>query len=139
MDYKELLFKSINSDKYYTNTDLRMNRNYNFMLNNKELDEYLIFKEEYEMEDKIETSLLSWNTNKLYLYKSKELNSKINDYFEFFKNVDSELNMLLSIKPVSISIFIRMIMIIYITIKVSMRYYLELFVLNLKEHLKLKV
>ena len=39
MDYKELLYKSIESDKYYTNTDLRMNRNYNYILNNKELDE----------------------------------------------------------------------------------------------------
>ncbi len=39
MDYKELLIKSLESDKYYDNTDLRMNRNYNFMLNNKELDD----------------------------------------------------------------------------------------------------
>ena len=67
MDYKELLIKSLNSDKYYTNIDLRMNRNYGFMLNNKELEEYLCFKEEYELDDKIETSLISWNTNKLYI------------------------------------------------------------------------
>ena len=66
VDYKELLYKSIESDKYYTNTDLRMNRNYNYMLNNKELDEYLRFKEEYESNDKIDTSLLSWNSNKIY-------------------------------------------------------------------------
>ncbi|MBR6287737.1 MAG: Fic family protein [Acholeplasmatales bacterium] len=92
MDYKELLYKSIESDKYYTNTDLRMNRNYNYMLNNKELDEYLRFKEEYESNDKIDTSLLSWNSNKIYLYKSKELDSKINDYFEFFKNIGNDTN-----------------------------------------------
>ena len=92
MDYNELLNKSLNSDKYYNNTDLRMNRNYNFMLNNKELDEYLRFKEEYISNDKIDTSLLSWNTNKIYLYKSKELNSKINDYFEYFKNVGNDTN-----------------------------------------------
>lgn len=88
MDYKELLFKSLESDKYYDNIDLRMNRNYNFMLNNKELDEYLRFKEDYKSDLKIETSLLSWNSNKIYLYRSKELESKINDYFEFF-NIDN--------------------------------------------------
>ena len=86
MDYKELLIKSLESDKYYDNTDLRMNRNYNFMLNNKELDEYLRFKEDYKSDSKIETSLLSWNSKKIYLYKSKELESKINDYYNFFKN-----------------------------------------------------
>ena len=89
VDYKELLYKSIESDKYYTNTDLRMNRIYNYMLNNKELNEYLRFKEEYESNDKIDTSLLSWNSNKIYLYKSKELDSKISDYFEFFKIIKS--------------------------------------------------
>ena len=54
MDYKELLIKSLESDKYYDNTDLRINRNYNFMLNNKELDEYLRFKEDYKSDLKIE-------------------------------------------------------------------------------------
>ena len=73
MDYKELLIKSLESDKYYDNTDLRINRNYNFMLNNKELDEYLRFKEDYKSDLKIETSLLSWNSKNIYLYKSKEL------------------------------------------------------------------
>ena len=37
MDYKEILLKSLVSEKYYTNTDLRMNRNYNIMLSSKEL------------------------------------------------------------------------------------------------------
>lgn len=86
MDYKQLLTKSIDDDKYYTNTDLRMNKNYNFMLSSNELSEFIRFKEEYNSIDKIETSLFSWNSNKIFLYKSKELLSKINDYFEFFKD-----------------------------------------------------
>ena len=89
MDYKQLLTKSIDNDKYYTNTDLRMNKNYNFMLSSNELSEFIRFKEEYNSIDKIETSLLSWNSNKIFLYKSKELLSKINDYFEFFKDVNT--------------------------------------------------
>lgn len=89
MDYKQLLTKSIDDDKYYTNTDLRMNKNYNFMLSSNELSEFIRFKEEYDSIDKIETSLLSWNSNKIFLYKSKELLSKINDYFEFFKDVNT--------------------------------------------------
>ena len=89
MDYKQLLTKSIDDDKYYTNTDLRMNKNYNFMLSSNELFEFIRFKEEYNSIDKIETSLFSWNSNKIFLYKSKELLSKINDYFEFFKDVNT--------------------------------------------------
>lgn len=89
MDYKQLLTKSIDDDKYYTNTDLRMNKNYNFMLSSNELSEFIRFKEEYNSINKIETSLLSWNSNKIFLYKSKELLSKINDYFEFFKDVNT--------------------------------------------------
>lgn len=89
MDYKQLLTKSIDDDKYYTNTDLRMNKNYNFMLSSNELSEFIRFKEEYNSIDKIETSLLSWNSNKIFLYKSKELLSKINDYFEFFKDANT--------------------------------------------------
>ena len=89
MDYKQLLTKSIDDDKYYTNTDLRMNKNYNFMLSSNELSEFIRFKEEYNSIDKIETSLLSWNSNKIFLYKSKELLSKINDYFEFFKDTNT--------------------------------------------------
>jgi len=92
MDYKELLIKSLESDKYYDNTDLRMNRNYNILLNNKELDEYLRFKEEYNIDSKLVTSLLSWNSKYIYLYKSKELESKINDYFKYFKNDNTDID-----------------------------------------------
>lgn len=101
MDYKELLSKSLSEDKYYNNTDLRMNRNYNILLTNKQLEEYLQFKEEYNSIDKIGTSLLSWNSSKIYLYKSKELMSKINDYLYFFKDLnfskDTDHEVLLSI------------------------------------------
>lgn len=86
MDYKELLFKSIAAEKYYNNTDLRMNKNYNILLSSNELDEYLLFKENYNSTDKIETSLLPWNGKKIYLYKSKELLSTINDYYSLFEN-----------------------------------------------------
>ena len=94
MDYKELLLKSISADKYYNNTDLRMNKNLNIMLSNSQLDEYIRFKEEFDSNDKIELSLLPWNSKKIYLYKSKELLSLINDYFEFFKdqNINDDIN-----------------------------------------------
>ena len=91
MDYKELLFKSLSSDKYYTNMDLRMNKNININLSNKELDEYNRFKENYSCTDKIETSLLAWNSQKIFLYKSKELLSMINDYYNFFKDENDDI------------------------------------------------
>jgi len=88
MDYKELLVKALESEKYYTNTDLRLNRKYNILLSHKELEDYLRFKEDYIIDNKIETSLLSWNSNKIFLYKSRELSSKIYDYYEFLKAED---------------------------------------------------
>ena len=84
MDYKELLVKALESEKYYTNTDLRLNRKYNILLSHRELDDYLRFKEDYIIDNKIETSLLSWNSNKIFLYKSRELSSKIYDYYESY-------------------------------------------------------
>ena len=92
MDYKNLLLKSISADKYYDNTDLRMNKNYNIMLSNNELDEYLKYKENYNSSDKFETSLISWNSSKIFLYKSKELLLKISDYHEFFKDINENIN-----------------------------------------------
>ena len=71
MNYKELLLKSISADKYYNNTDLRMNKNLNIMLSNSQLDEYIRFKEEFDSNDKIELSLLPWNSKKIYLYKKR--------------------------------------------------------------------
>ncbi|MCR4899175.1 MAG: hypothetical protein K5892_08165, partial [Acholeplasmatales bacterium] len=61
MDYKDILEKSLLADKYYNNTDLRMNKNYNFLLNTKELDEFIRFKENYESNKKIDLSLKSFN------------------------------------------------------------------------------
>lgn len=92
MDYKELLFKSLSSDKYYTNMDLRMNKNININLSSIELDEYNRFKENYSCTDKIETSLLAWNSQKIFLYKSKELLSMINDYYDFFKHENDDID-----------------------------------------------
>ena len=92
MDYKELLFKSLSSDKYYTNMDLRMNKNININLSSIELDEYNRFKENYSCDDKIETSLLAWNSQKIFLYKSKELLSMINDYYDFFKDENDDID-----------------------------------------------
>lgn len=90
MEYKEILLKALSSDKYFTNTDLRMNRNYGILLNNKELNEFLLFKEDFSCCDKMDLSLLSWNSKKIYLYKSLELKNKIKEYFEFFKNENTK-------------------------------------------------
>ena len=84
MSNEEILNKSLESSKYYTNEDLRMNKNYGFLLSKQELNDYLFYKENIINDNKYETSLISWNTNKIYLYWSKELESLITEYLEFF-------------------------------------------------------
>ncbi|MCR4897667.1 MAG: Fic family protein [Acholeplasmatales bacterium] len=87
MDNKDILMSAINSDKYFTNKDLRMNRRYGFLLSKKALDEYLTFKEEYYDEKyKIEFPLLTWNSKKIFLYFSDELCYMMKDYINYLKN-----------------------------------------------------
>lgn len=84
MENKDILLKSLIDKKYYTNTDLRMNKNYGFLLSNQQLNEYLDFKESVEEKNKITLPLVSWNSKMLYLFQSSELMSAINEYIEYF-------------------------------------------------------
>ena len=43
--YEEIFEMAINGEKYFNNEDLRMNRKLGFLLSNKELNEYLEYKE----------------------------------------------------------------------------------------------
>lgn len=89
MENKDILTKALLSDKYFTNTDLRMNRKYGFLLSEKALNEYLTYKEEtndkFFDEIKIEFPLLTWNSKKIFLYKCKELASLNKDYMSYLK------------------------------------------------------
>lgn len=83
--YKELLRTSL-INKYYTNEDLRMNKKYGFMLSRAQLEEYLDFKDSDTSKFKVELNLKTFNSKKIYYYKSKELLSLLNDYLLFFMN-----------------------------------------------------
>lgn len=84
MENKDILLKSLAYKKYYTNTDLRMNKNYGFLLSNQQLNDYLDFKENVDDQNKIVLPLVSWNSKMLYLFQSSELMSEISEYIEYF-------------------------------------------------------
>ena len=84
--YNDILMASLKNDFYYANEDLRINKKYGFMLSRKELDEYLIFKDSYDNKFKIELSLKTFNSKKIYYFKSTELLNSLSDYLSFFIN-----------------------------------------------------
>lgn len=84
MNNEEILYKSLCSDKYYDYTDLRMVKKYGFLLTNKELDDYLLYKENVDNKLKCELPLKSWNSNKIYYYSSNELIELVREYTDFF-------------------------------------------------------
>ena len=91
MKNEDILNKSLYSSKYYNNTDLRMVKEYGFLLTNKELDDYLLYKENIENNLKHDLPLKSWNSNKIYYYSSKELIELVREYVDFFEE-DFEKN-----------------------------------------------
>lgn len=84
--YEDILDFAVSGNHYYTNEDLRMNKNYGIMFNNSELNEYLRFKEDYSSDYKCELPLKSFNTKKIFYFKSFELTNSILDYNHFFIN-----------------------------------------------------
>ena len=84
--YKNILIQSLLGEKYLTNEDLRMNRKINILLNNQELKEYLNFKDSFENELKVELPLSTFNSSKIYYYKSNELINLYKEYLEFLNN-----------------------------------------------------
>lgn len=86
MNYEEILLKSISDNKYYTNDNLRYYKEYGFLLSSNQLNEYIRFKEDFDCEEKIELPLKSWNSKRIYLYKSNELKNTLNDFIQFHIN-----------------------------------------------------
>ena len=85
-DYKQILLKSLTESYYLNNEDLRMNRKYNILLESQELKEYLVYKDTFTHELKVELPLLTFNSPKMYFYKSNELTTALDEYFEFINN-----------------------------------------------------
>ena len=88
--YNEILLKAITQTKYYNNEDLRVNKKHNILLSGQELKEYLTYKEDFEHELKVELPLKSFNSKKIYFYKSNELQNLINDYSNVYKDIKDD-------------------------------------------------
>lgn len=81
-DYKSIFDKSLKSNKYYDNTDLRFNDMVGFFLNRNELEEYLNYKESVDTKERIDLNLYTFNSNKIYYTLAKEMTNEIKDYLD---------------------------------------------------------
>lgn len=81
--YEHILLKALNEAHFFTNEDLRMNRKYNILLGSQELKEFLLFKDNFSHELKVELPLKSFNSFNMYYYNSNELSIALNEYLEF--------------------------------------------------------
>ncbi len=86
MNYNDILFKALNDEHYFTNDDLRVNLKYGYLLSNKDLNEYLRLKDDYETNLKEVLPLKAFNSSSIYYYKSFELLSYSNDYLKYIYN-----------------------------------------------------
>lgn len=84
--YENIIISALKNDHYYTNEDIRMNKKYGILLTNSELNEYLNFKEDALTEFRCDLPLKSFNSKKIYYFKSSELLNSIIDYNSFFIN-----------------------------------------------------
>lgn len=89
-NYKSILESSITGEKYFNNEDLRINRKIGILLSNKELDEYLKFKE--NSSDITELPLKSFNSKKIYYSKCYELLNSQKEYLEYIKESIDDKN-----------------------------------------------
>lgn len=86
MKYEDILNRALNEEHYFSNEDLRINRKYGFLLSNKELSEFLTYKENSKDENKHELPLKTFNSSKIFYFSSNELVNAYIDYISFFKN-----------------------------------------------------
>lgn len=86
MDYEKILIDSISSRHYFSNKDLTLNKNYGYLLNNNQLNEYIKFKENYNSSNKTKLDLKTFNSKYIYFYNSKELSNYTADYFNYTNN-----------------------------------------------------
>ncbi len=84
--YEDIILSALGGNHYYTNEDIRMNKKYDFLLTNSELNEYLRFKEDYLSEYKCDLPLKSFNSKKIFYYQALELLYSVRDYTDFFLN-----------------------------------------------------
>lgn len=86
MTNEEILDKCIIGEKYYTNEDLRYNKQCGILLNKQALDNFIEYKENIKHKLKKEMPLISWNSKKIFYYNSNELLGVINDFLEYHLN-----------------------------------------------------
>ena len=86
MKYEDILNRALNEEHYFSNEDLRINRKYGFLLSNKELSEFLTYKENSLDKNKHELPLKTFNSSKIFYFSSNELVNAYIDYISFFKN-----------------------------------------------------
>lgn len=86
LDYNKILLKALTGKVYFSNEDLRINKQYGYLFNRYQLEEYLDFKESYESLLKNKLDLKAFNSTSLYYYNAKELTDSIFDYSIFFKD-----------------------------------------------------
>ena len=84
--YKQILLKALNETRYFTNEELRMNKKYNILLGSHELKEFLIFKDKFSHNFKVELPLKPFNSSNIYYYNSSELCTALDEYLEFINN-----------------------------------------------------
>lgn len=86
MTNEEILDKCIIGEKYYTNEDLRYNKQCGILLNKQALDNFIEYKENIKHKLKKEMPLISWNSKKIFYYNSTELLGVIKDFLEYHLN-----------------------------------------------------
>ena len=86
MKYEDILNMALNEEHYFSNEDLRINRKYGFLLSNKELSEFLTYKENSLDKNKHELPLKTFNSSKIFYFSSNELVNAYIDYISFFNN-----------------------------------------------------
>lgn len=83
-DYASIFTMALTKEKYFTNDDLRINRKIGILLTNKELLEYLSYKE--NSESCLELPLKSFNSKKIFYCNCKELATSQREYFEYIQS-----------------------------------------------------
>lgn len=82
--YEQILLKALKGDKFYTNEDIRFNAKHNILFSREDLEQYLKFKDEFQHSHKVELPLLTFNSSKIYYFKTNEILSILKDYFDIF-------------------------------------------------------
>ncbi len=96
--YENVLLETLYGNHYYSNEDLRVNKKYNILFSRQELKEYLLFKDNFSHDLKVELPLKPFNSEKIYFFITNELSTLLSDYLLFIAmdNKEKESNILCS-------------------------------------------